>query len=463
MEREFRTYTENKDSPGLMRIWIGPKPIVIFYKPETVRVVLESQVLISKPFEYSKLEDWLGTGLLTSTGSKWHSRRKMLTPAFHFSILANSIVVFNRQADIFLQEMDKHADDGYPFDFYHSVKNAALDIICEAAMGINLGAQRGANVSYCESVKLMSEMVFRRMRSPWLWPEALWYLIGQGHEFDKHLKIVKTMTKGVIAERKFERYRIRTDDSSSASSRSTEQELWDEANLGTKARSKRQAFLDLLLDMQEDSQLTDEDICEEVDTFMFEGHDTVSSSMGFCVYLVAHRPDIQERLFDELRGILEDSDDDVTVEDIGRMRYLEQCIRETLRMFPVVPIIGRVLSEDTQVGDYLLPKGITTLIAPFAVHRDKRFYEDPDTFDPEHFAPERMNHRNPFAYLPFSAGPRNCIGQKFATMEQKVILARFFRRYKVTACLHELENRGLPELILRPSRGFPIRVEKRTE
>ena len=333
----------------------------------------------------------------------------MLTPAFHFSILSNFIYVFNHQCDIFLHELDKRAEDGYPFDFYKYMKSAALDIIGEAAMGINLGCQQGANPQYCSSVRRMSEIMWLRMRSPWFWPKPFWYLSGYGFEADKLLSIVRGFTMKVIKDRKLERERIRNDDTASECSKRSSQDAWESENLGTKG--KRQAFLDLLLDMQEENKLTDSDIREEVDTFMFEGHDTVSSSMGYTVYMVAHNPDVQEKVYEEVKGILDSSDQEISLEDLNRMKYLEQCIKEALRMFPVVPIIGREIQEETNINGYILPKGVTAMISPFAVHRDKRYYKNPDKFDPDNFASDQTTKRNPFSYIPFSAGPRNCIGQ----------------------------------------------------
>lgn len=445
MEYYFRKYTEDKDSPGIMKLWLGPKPIVIVYKPETAKIVLESNDLISKPFEYSLLQDWLGTGLLTSTGEKWHKRRKILTPAFHFKILQNFIQVFNRQSNTLVEILDEFVHRGYPFDFYKCIKLYALDIICEAAMGIQMNSQKGKNAKYVEAVKKMCEISFYRMRSPWLWPEIFWRISTSGKEFKNNLKIITEFTQGVISNRKMERKIERLGDAKNGSEKRTN------------------CFLDILLDLQEQSDLTDEDIREEVETFMFEGHDTVSSSLGFMVFWLGHRPQLQEKLRVEMQEIFNtDINQDVTLDDMAKMRYAESCIRETMRLLPTVPIIGRVITEPTEIGGFAIPKGVTVMVPPFAIHRDPRYFHNPDEFDPDHFTTERvkMRNREPYAYLPFSAGPRNCIGQKFASAEQKITAAKIFRRYRVISTTHELENRGLPELVLKPSNGFWIRMER---
>ncbi|KAI6223085.1 hypothetical protein M3Y99_01465600 [Aphelenchoides fujianensis] len=440
MEFFFRTFTEEKDNPGLMCLWLGPKPIVIIYKAETVKTILESPKHSNKPAEYDILCEWLGEGLLTSKDRKWFTRRKMLTPAFHFSILGNFMECFNQQSSILVRNLEQKADDGYAFDLYPFLKAFALDVICEAAMNVKMNSQGGKNQSYVESVKSISALMWLRIRSPWLWPKLVWFLTGYGFEFERGRRVV-------IADRK----RLHA-----------EQRRQDIANGNDEGKRQRSVFLDLLLDMQETVGLTDEDIREEVDTFMFEGHDTVSNSIAFFLIMVGHRVEFQDRIYEELCEIFaDDMERPITTEDINKMKYLNQCLQESMRLFPVVPIIGRVLSEDAEINGYVVPKGVTAMVAPFAAQRDRRYYHNPDVFDPEHFSLENIRKRDPFAYVPFSAGPRNCIGQKFARAEQMIVLASLLRKYKVFCTLHEIENRGLPELILRPSAGTPVRLERR--
>ncbi|KAK0412030.1 hypothetical protein QR680_005990 [Steinernema hermaphroditum] len=428
MEYYFRVFSEGIQNDGLLKMWIGPVPIVMLTRAETIKTLLESQTLISKPPEYGFIKKWLGEGLLTSTGDKWYQRRKILTPTFHFSILQNFIPIFNRQTDVMLQCLEKH-EDGRKFDFYTYIKLVALDIISETAMGVNINSQLGENEDYVHAVRRLSELIWHQMRFPWLKLKPIWYATGMGHEFDECLKMIEGMSNRVIVERK---KRLQED-----------KENYNYEESGGK---RKLAFLDLLLEMQEENKLSDKDIREEVDTFMFEGHDTVSSTMGFFVQTMGQMPDIQEKLYLELDEIFKGEDRDVTMEDLNKMKYLEQCMKETIRILPTVPMIGRRITEDTILNGYEIPAGVTVMVAPFATQRDPRFYPNPDIFDPERFTLDQISKRSPYSFLPFSAGPRNCIGQK---------------KYRVISTLSELENRGLPELILKPSKGFPIRIEPR--
>ncbi|KAK1341777.1 hypothetical protein QTO34_016526 [Cnephaeus nilssonii] len=211
----------------------------------------------------------------------------------------------------------------------------------------------------------------------------------------------------------------------------------------------------------EGNKLSHEAIREEVDTFMFEGHDTTAAGINWALYLLGCYPEVQKKVDNELDEVFGNSDRHVTLEDLKKLKYLECVIKETLRIFPSVPIIARELNEDCDVGGYNITKGSQLLIIPYALHRDPKYFPDPEEFKPERFFPENSTGRHPYAYVPFSAGPRNCIGQRFAMMEEKVILSCILRHFWVESN-QKREELGLAgELILRPTNGIWIKLKRR--
>ncbi|PIO73098.1 hypothetical protein TELCIR_04941 [Teladorsagia circumcincta] len=150
-----------------------------------------------------------------------------------------------------------------------------------------------------------------------------------------------------------------------------------------------------------------------------------------------------------------------TPEDIKQLVYLEKCIKESLRLSPSVPLFARKLAQDVVIGETTLPEGLTVVMLPTATGRDPRYWERPEDFYPEHFDADKVAGTDPFSFIPFSAGPRNCIGQKFALLEEKVVLSWIFRRFHVETEEPFPGNRALPELILKPCNGFRVRLTKR--
>lgn len=178
---------------------------------------------------------------------------------------------------------------------------------------------------------------------------------------------------------------------------------------------RKRALLDLLLESTiEGEPLSDIDIREEVDTFMFAGHDTTSAAISFLLYNLAKHPIVQQKVYEEINDVLGVSHQNVSLKDLNNLRYLDLVIKESLRLYPIVPYFGRKLNEDVNVAGYTLPRYSNVYISPYVMGRNENIFPDPMKFDPDRFDVETtVEKMNPFSYVPFSAGPRNCIGRLF--------------------------------------------------
>uniref|UniRef100_A0A1B0CSB4 Cytochrome n=1 Tax=Lutzomyia longipalpis TaxID=7200 RepID=A0A1B0CSB4_LUTLO len=337
----------------LARVWIGNTLNVMLCDPKYVEVLLSSNTLIDKSKEYTFLRNWLGDGLLLTTGKKWQSRRKIITPTFHFKILEQFVEVFDKQGNTFVNVLKKmKPEEGV--DIYPLVTLYALDVICDSAMGTTANAQLNSNSEYVQANR-------------------------NGHVVDDGLGIKKKM-----------------------------------------------AFLDVLLQATVDGKpLNNMDIREEVDTFMFEGHDTTTSGISFLLYNIALHSDVQRRVVEEIRDVFGTDTRIPTISDLNNLQYLDLVIKETMRLYPSVPIIGRQSEKEVTINDITIPAGAGIAIGTYFMGRDPDLFTDPETFNPERFAVERSGDtQNLFGYVPFSAGPRNCIGKKWQS-RRKIITPTF--------------------------------------
>uniref|UniRef100_A0A1A9WN03 Cytochrome P450 n=1 Tax=Glossina brevipalpis TaxID=37001 RepID=A0A1A9WN03_9MUSC len=227
---------------------------------------------------------------------------------------------------------------------------------------------------------------------------------------------------------------------------------------------KRLAFLDLMLESAQNGALiTDTEIKEQVDTIMFEGHDTTAACSSFFLSLMGIHQHIQDKVVTELNEIFDNSDRPVTFQDTLEMKYLERCLMETLRLYPPVPVIARELQEDLKLisNNYIIPKGATVTVTTVKLHRNPLIYENPNVFDPDNFLPERQARRHYYAFVPFSAGPRSCVGRKYAILKLKILLSTILRNYRVYSDLKESDFKLQADIILKREEGFRIRLEPR--
>jgi len=241
---------------GVMRFSFGPVPVVLCFDPQFARVVMSTSKHSTKGYFYFMLTTWLGTGLLTSQGTKWKNRRRMITPAFHFDILKRFLEVMNEQTDVMINKMEEKSQQG-PVEAFELITLCTLDIICETAMGKKVHAQQteGQN-EYVEAVYQSTKLIMDRGMKPWQLFEFLYKHGEEGQRFYKVLEVLHKFTRKVIKERRELLAREKK-----------------ELGEGESAKKSRPAFLDILLTAESDGKpLDDEDIREEVDTFMFEGN-----------------------------------------------------------------------------------------------------------------------------------------------------------------------------------------------
>jgi len=217
------------------------------------------------------------------------------------------------------------------------------------------------------------------------------------------------------------------------------------------------AFLDVLLSSKtEDGKgLSTEGIVDEVNTFLVAGHETTAGGLLWLLFALGHHLDVQERLYEEITGITE-----ITAESLKQLTYMDQVIKESQRLMPVVPFTGRHLTEPVDFGDgCVIPTGTSVLIPIYSIHRHPGYWKNPDTFDPDRFSTENSIGRHPFSFIPFAAGKRNCIGQKFAWQEMKVVLATFLRSFSVVS--HQLIDEVELEVKATMKPKHPLDIEIR--
>ncbi|XP_053678282.1 cytochrome P450 4d2-like [Anopheles nili] len=429
--------------------------IIVSSAENVEKVAMAKQT--SKSTIYEFIEPWLGQGLLISKGEKWFHRRKIITPTFHFKILENFATVFNREASVLVKKLHSYANSGQEFDIYEPVSLYALDSICETSMGVEIHAQDNPSNQYVRDVKRMSELILLRIFHVLAsFPQVYWYIMPNAWEQRKVIQRLHDFTDSVIHRRRLQLLAeqahkgVRYDGNNG--------DIQDEVK-------QRQTFLDLLLNVTVDGQpLTDADIREEVDTFMFEGHDTTTSGIAFTFYQLAKHPDIQEKLYNEIRDVLGEDyrSAPLTYNTLQNFTYLDMVVKESLRLLPPVSFIGRRLVEDIEMNGVTIPAGTDFTIPIYVIHRNPEVFPDPERFDPERFSEDNSNRRGPYDYIPFSIGSRNCIGQRYALMELKITIIKMVAHYRILPGKNMPQVRLKTDLVLRPDKGIPIKLQSRT-
>ncbi|MEL7241185.1 MAG: cytochrome P450 [Cyanobacteria bacterium J06573_2] len=375
--------------------------------------------IINKPFNLMA-----GENIFTSEGDFWLKHRRLMQPAFHMKQLANLANIMVSCTESFLQEWEEKPD-GEVIDIEQETLRLTLNIA-----GQTLFSKDISNENSVLGKAFRAAFDFLDYRINAAWKEPMWIPTPRNQRFIKAKQTVDNLVLDII-------------------------------NYRRKNPVDNSDLLSMLMSAQDEETgevMSDKQLLSEAKTLLIAGHETVASSLTWTWYLLAKNPDIAEKLQLELQEVLNGSSPNL--EKLSKLGYTRRIFDETLRLYPPVWGILRHLKQDDEIDGYSIPKGSLVTTPAFMIHRHPEFWENPDKFNPDNFLPEKANQRPKFAYFPFGAGKRICIGQNFALMEATIIIALISQRFK----LELLPNQNIeidPTFTLRPKNGIKVKVWKR--
>ncbi|XP_022103426.1 cytochrome P450 4F1-like [Acanthaster planci] len=438
-----------KAFPRVYTVWLGPMPFPVLVHPETIKPLLTGAVASEKSPMYELLADWVGEGLATSKGAKWKRNRRLLTHSFHLDVLRTYSVAYNDCVEVLLGKMDQLAVQGKPIDVNHELVLATFDVILRTAFSYKSNCQLqelpkedGLDVlSACDTMTWFIQE--RQFRNPFLLNPWIFRLSSDYPRYKKAFKYLRKLAKQIIEDRT--------------------KEITAKMEAGNPITKPRD-FLDTLV-MARDADgkgFTMEEMSDEVNSFMFAGHETTATSMTWLLYNLAKYPEHQTKIREEVKEILTDRDTDrITSKDLSRMEYMTLVIKESMRMMNAAPMISRTVTVPYKVDDVTIPAGTMVFLCLHQLnHNPSVWGQDHMEFKPSRFLPENLSQMDPFAYVPFSAGARNCIGQQFALNKIKVFVGRILMRFRLS--LVDGEPKPVPQmnLVTKPVKPLYIAIEQ---
>jgi cytochrome P450 len=405
---------------------IGPRRGYLLTNPEDVRHVLQDNARnYHKSPLYDKLRLFLGNGLLTSEDDLWLRQRRIAQPAFHRQRMTALAGVMADAARNAAARWQPFASAGQPVDIDEEMMRLTRTVVVRALLGADLGP-------FTSTIDQAWAIVNQHVgESFW----SLGFADGWPTRKNRRFQAARAVLRGAVDHVITERRRNPS----------------DSADLLSMLMSAR--------DEETGEAMTDEQLRVEVMTFLLAGQETTSLALTWTWYLLSQNPLARQRLEDELDAVLDGRSPEYP--DLANLPYLRMVIDEAMRLYPPAWGFSRQALADDRLGGFLLPRGWMAFVIPYVLHRLPAFWTDPDTFDPERFSPERSADRPKFAYIPFGAGPRQCIGNQFALIETQLIVATLAQAYRLQLVpRHRAEP--WPLITLRPRYGMPMIIERRT-
>ncbi|XP_021709352.1 cytochrome P450 4C1 [Aedes aegypti] len=435
--------------PSPVCIHMGPLPHVAIFDPEQLQVVLHSQNCLDKSVQYSFLR--VSETLISAPGHLWKGQRKALNPSFGPAILTTFADIFNNKCAILTKRLEEYA--GKPErNFYRDISKCTLDQIyatafgCDFNMQTSLDGERSLDLQEAY-MKVMASRFF----SVWKYPEFIYrWTAGYKKELELRRIYHETITCKVVQQVSVEE-KLHTK---------------EDMDFKTEETGKRipENFIECLVKyLRAEGETSKDAVYPHIDMTVFAGNDTSAKTICSILLMLAMHPEVQERCYQELMEVCPEKDQHISYKDAANLTYLEMVCKETMRLLPAVPFMARITSGDIVLNDqHTIPANCTIIMGIFQIHRDPRIWgPNADNFDPDNFLPDNVAKRHPYSYIPFSAGPRNCIGTRYAYLSSKIMVGSILRKYRLKTSLTMDKLRISCGLLLHISNGCQMAIEHR--
>ncbi|AGL16723.1 cytochrome P450 [Actinoplanes sp. N902-109] len=407
-----------------VRLAPGRRGLFFFNHPDHAKHVLaDNSDNYHKGIGLAQARRALGDGLLTSEGQLWRDQRAVIKPVFRPRRVAEQAPAVAAEAMLLVERLRAYAGRG-PVDVVPELTALTLGVLGRTLLEVDLGGF----TSLGHSFEAMQDQAMFEMASLGTVPHAL--PLPRQRRFRRARRDLDAVVGRLVVDRR--------------------------ARGGFRDGDDALSRLIRSYDELPDRELGRRRIRDELVTLLLAGHETTASTLGWTLHLLDRHPEARERVAAEAREVLGDRTPEH--DDLGRLTYTSMVVAEAMRLFPPVWMLSRKAQAADVIGGYRVPAGADVLICPYTLHRHPALWPDPDRFDPQRFAPEARGRLSRYAYLPFGAGPRFCVGNQLGLMEAVFVVAAICRDLRLTT---RPGHRVVPEpmLSLRLRGGLPMLVE----
>lgn len=385
---------------------------ILINNPDAVKAILvKNHENYKKGPGFERVKMLLGNGIIVSDGAFWRRQRRMIQPAFSRKCIDGLAVKMQKANQDWLVRWQEKAEKNELLDVSSETSELSLEIILRCLFSDD-----------------MDKLIAQEGKNPF---EILTYDLARDIQFVMKFRALKSLVQQFIDERR-------------ESSKRYDDFL--------------EAFMEAV-DKETNEGMTDKEIIDEVMTMIIAGHETGATTLNWAWYLLSQNPVEEQKLHEEVDSNI--AGDIPTFEEVGDLPFSRQVIEEALRLYPPVWLYSRTAIADDNVCGYDVPAGTNIFFAPYYLHRHPDYWDTPEAFKPDRFLPEAVKKRHKFAFIPFSAGPRRCIGDYFSIVEMQIHLATMAQKFKLEYVADEKGVELDPQVNLRSKNSIMMKLIKR--